>query len=111
MLDSTTPTLAPATDRPQKIATLPHNAPSCAPMNPRHLARRKMLEIRGSSIALAARQRRTGPTSPIEPTPRRSSKGVGHFGPPSKIRCEDLPAGAAPHRTERHRDSNPAPRC
>jgi len=35
MLDSTAPTRSPATDRPPKITTLPHNLPSCAPIDPR----------------------------------------------------------------------------
>ena len=111
MLDSTTPALSPATDRPQKITTLPHNSPSCAPINPRRFVRRKMLAFRGSSIALAARQRKAAPTSPIEPTPRRSSKGVDYFAPRSISRREDLPAGTAPHRSKPQRDSNRAPLC
>jgi len=111
MLDSTIPTRSPATDRPPKITTLPHNSPSCAPINPRRFARRKMLALRGSSIALVARHRKTAPTSPIEPTPRRSSKGVDYFAPPSIILREDLPAGTAPRRTPRQVDSNRAPLC
>ncbi|CAN5425598.1 hypothetical protein BH10PSE14_BH10PSE14_41360 [soil metagenome] len=109
MLYSTTPARSPATDRPQNITTLPHNAPSCAPMYPRRFARRKMLAFGSSSVALAARQRKATPTWPIEPTPRRSSKGVDYCGPPSKNRREDLPAGPAAHRTQRQRDSNRAP--
>ncbi len=111
MLDSTTPGLSPATDRPQKITTLPHNSPSCAPVNPRRFVRRKMLAFRGSSIALAARHSKTHPTSPIEKTPRRSSKGVDYLAPPSTGRREDLPPGITPRRAPRQVDSNRAPLC
>lgn len=111
MLDTTTPAHAPAADRPQKITALPHNASSCGPIDPRRFARPRMLAFRASSVALAARWRKAGPTSPVEPTPRRSSKGVDYFGPRRTNRHEDLPADTASLRAGRRLDSNRAPLC
>ncbi len=99
MLDSTTPGLSPATDRPQKITTLPHNSPSCAPVNPRRFVRRKMLAFRGSSIALAARHSKTHPTSPIEKPPPSVVKRGRLLGPAKYKSARGL---AARHHASSH---------